>query len=124
MRYPRTCVRSRACQPTKGNVAASGGAVRGDAMGNAGETFNFSSKNFSCSLRRPECIAQSATRRGEIKIHAATRLFSAVCLAGSVGRSAGRSARDEEHGRPYIVARVPARRKKGRLGIPREEVWG
>lgn len=54
-------------------------------MVNAGETFNFSSKNFSCSLRRPEYIARPATRRGEIKIHATVRLFSAACLRGIHG---------------------------------------
>jgi len=58
-----------------------------------GETFNFSSKNFSCSLRRPEYIARLATRRGEIKIHAATRLFSAACLRGIRGASCRREAR-------------------------------
>lgn len=79
---------------TSRRVAADDGAVRGDAMANAGETFNFSSKNFSCSLRRPEYIARPATRRGEIKIHATARLFSAACLRG-IRRASCRAKRNE-----------------------------
>lgn len=55
------------------------------------ETFNFSSKNFSCSLRRPRVHCERpAMRRSEIKIHAA-RLFSAVCPVRFAGRSVGRT---------------------------------
>lgn len=49
-------------------------------------------------------VVPSASRgwrqgRGEIKIHAATRLFSAAGLAGCMRRPAGRNARDEGHRR-------------------------
>jgi len=95
VRYPHNC-RSEACQPTKRRTSRRNGRRRGQGRRDGerdGETFNFSSKNFSCSLRRPEYIARLATRRGEIKIHAAARLFSAACLRGIRRASCRREAR-------------------------------
>lgn len=114
-----TCVRSGACQPTDNIASSRREETRGQGRRDgehAGETFNFSSKNFSCSLRRPECIARLATRRGRKLKFMRWRAFSRPRVSRDVRRRpAGRNARYEGHHRKDVAARVPARKKVERL---------
>jgi len=71
----------------------SGGRGEGGDGERPAKLLIFPRKTLAARYAVPSASRGPAARRGEIKIHAATRLFSGACLAGTAG---GRPAREGE----------------------------